>query len=451
MSFATEPGDFSENRVLLQIQARRKEQTRSFWTDLLAVFAIVLIAILGVTPFFLIQNIETALGFFYFAAGFIILLAVTLPIWLIKMCLIFWPFVFFWLGCLKTFRQQEFLSVLQTSVETQTPLGQMVRAYAMTKSGGYRQQLTGFADCIDRGLTLQQALTIHQGLLRYDVLGMLVVGTNDKKTEGRETNSREMEMVDTLEQMKSHHGIPGIFVSNTITRLIYLGVICLQMFWVVTFLMLWIVPQFQKIFDDFGLPLPVMTRSLIDVCEFLKVFWFLLAPFVMVAGAVLILYLLMQSGFVSARPFGLRRMFRSVDAARFLRVLGTGVKCNRPLPKILSVYSNIVDSFYLKEKAKRISRKIQSSGLWLEQLRRGKIINRGEARLLETAERTGNLGNVLHELAGSKERKQLVYDDLASKLFFVLLILITGAVVGFLVIAMFLPIIQLITTLSFVR
>ncbi|MCL2349579.1 MAG: hypothetical protein FWC50_15115, partial [Planctomycetaceae bacterium] len=264
MSSATEPNDFSENRVLLQIQACRKEQSRSFWVDLLLVLLIVLIAILGVLPFFLIKNLGLTLDFLYDSAVIIIALAyytvqyaIVFPQLIIIKCLLFSPFiflVFYWLGCLKTFRQQEFLSILQTSMETQTPLGQMVRAYAATKSGGYQDQLTGFANCIDRGLTLPQALDVHRGLLRYDVLGMLVVGTGDK----------EKEMMDTLEQMKFDHGIPNVFVSNTITRLIYLGVIYLQMLLVTSFLMLWILPQFVKIFDDFGLRLPAMTRLFID-------------------------------------------------------------------------------------------------------------------------------------------------------------------------------------------
>ena len=439
MSIATGPGDYSEKRVLLQIQARQKEQLRYFWYDLLFVLLIVWIAFLGVIPFFLMKNIGTALEFFCYSAAFIIFLAITLPFYLIKLCLIFWPFVFYWLGCLKTFRQQEFLSILQTSIETRTPLGQMVRAYAATKSGGYRETLAGFADCIDRGLTLQQALTVHQGLLRYDMVGMLVVGTDDK------------EVANAIERMESNNNSLGVFVSNTITRLVYLVVICLQMLLIVSFLMFCIVPQFQKIFDDFRLPLPFMTQFFIEVCEFLKIYWFLLVPFVMAAGAVLILYLLIQSGFVSARPFIFRRMFRTVDAARFLRVLGMGIKCHMPLPKILAVYSNIVDSNYLKDKGKWIDKKIQSGGHWLEQLRHAKFINAGEARLLETAERTGNLSNVVNELADSKEKKQLAGDDLTSKLLFVSLILVTGTIIGFLVIAMFLPMVQLIATLSSVR
>ncbi len=422
--------------MLMQIRASRAKQFRGFWRDLLYVLLIVVIAVVGSVPFLFLKNVGTAIDFICYAAAIFLAIAVVSPIWLIKLCIIFWPFIFYWLGCVRKVRQQEFLSIIQASIETQTPLGKLVRAYAATKYGAYRTKLSRFADAIDHGLTLQQALAENQGLLRYDVQGMLTVGTDDK------------EVLKALEQIESHHVSHGVFISNTMTRLIYLGVIFLQMLNVSLFLMLWIVPEFKKIFDEFGIALPVMTLILIKVCDFFTDFWFLAVPFLLVAGLILILYLIMQTGYVSARPVVIRRMFRAVDAARFLRILGMGLKCDTPLPKILAVYSKLVDSEYLRKKGNRINRNIQSGKPWLEQLRREKIVSRGEERLLETAERTGNLGHMVGELANSKEQRQMVGNDLTSKLVFIPLMLIAGFLVGFLVIAMFLPIVQLITALS---
>jgi type II secretory pathway component PulF len=85
---------------------------------------------------------------------------------------------------------------------------------------------------------------------------------------------------------------------------------------------------------------------------------------------------------------------------------------------------------------------------WIDSIRRVGFISGPEASLLHSAERTGNTATVLDQLAQSKERLQIRKDDLFSKLAFIPLIFLLGTVVGVFVIAMFMPLITLISSLS---
>jgi type II secretory pathway component PulF len=68
--------------------------------------------------------------------------------------------------------------------------------------------------------------------------------------------------------------------------------------------------------------------------------------------------------------------------------------------------------------------------------------------LLRSAQRTGNTAAVLDQLAHSKERSQMRKDDLFSKLAFIPLVFLLAAVIGFIVIGMFMPLVTLIVALT---
>ena len=66
---------------------------------------------------------------------------------------------------------------------------------------------------------------------------------------------------------------------------------------------------------------------------------------------------------------------------------------------------------------------------------------------METAQRVGNLPAVVDQIIESKELQQSANSDLMSKFVFIPCVLAIGALVGLIVIGMFLPIVELILAL----
>jgi len=163
---------------------------------------------------------------------------------------------------------------------------------------------------------------------------------------------------------------------------------------------------------------------------------------------LLICFLLMQSEAIAARPPGLRRMFRNIDAARFLRIFSTGLKNQVPVPDSVQVYQRVVTSAYLKESASRINAKITGGGGWIDAFREAGMITAGESRLLEAAQRAGNLPAVVDQIARSKELKHSASGDLVSKFVFIPSLLLIGTLIGLFVVGMFLPMVELVKAMS---
>ncbi|MCL2119401.1 MAG: type II secretion system F family protein [Planctomycetaceae bacterium] len=354
--------------------------------------------------------------------------------WKMVVCLI--PLIFYLWARLVDMRRRVMLSLIQTAMETGTPPAEMIRAYAASCSRFFRKSLDRLADSLERGLSPAAALGQNPGLARYDVCGILALGADEKQT------------LQTLEDISHDSRNRALSESNSVFRVGYLLALCLPIFPVTIFLMMWIVPQYIKIFEDFGISLPPLTMAIVRFTEFFIDFWFLFAPIVPVVIAALVFYLIMQTDVVTARPFGLRRLFRSLDAARFLRIFCTGLKNQVPIPDSIDTYQRVAGSSYLKDTAKRINTKIQNGGNWIDAFRGAGMVTSRESRLLETAERTGNLPVVIDQIATSKELKHSGTSDLVSKFVFIPCILFIGTLVGLIVIGMFMPIVELTRALS---
>ena len=368
----------------------------------------------------------------------IVLIAVLIPLSIVgsSMVICFIPLIFYFWARLVDLRRRMVLSLMQTAMETGTSPAEMIRVCAATSSWFFRNALHELAHSLERGLSPAAALGQNPSLARYDVRGILALGKDETQT------------LKTLEEISQDTRNRSLSESNSVFRIGYLMALIIPMIAVAIFLMMWIVPQFIKIFEDFGVSLPYLTRAFVLLTEFFIDFWYLLFPIVPLVFVAMVFYLVMQTDIVTVRPLGLRRLFRSIDAARFLRVVGTGLKNQVPIPDGINMYHRVAGSSYLKAVARRINTQVKSGGNWIEAFRKAGMVTRGESRLLESAQRAGNLTAVIDQIATSKELKHSGTSDLVSKFVFIPCLLFLGTLVGLFVIAMFLPIVELIKALS---
>jgi len=348
----------------------------------------------------------------------------------------FWPFLLYFWASVKAARQWTLLSLLQTSIETGKPLHGIIRAYATGCSSRYAARLNRFADSLESGYSLDAAIREHRRLFRYDIAGMIRLGDSPETLRSLETVAQD------------ERDFAGIR-TYTVIRVVYLCTVVLGMLGIASFIFLQIVPEFEKIFQDFDTQLPTMTNVIISVSNAFAMYSFLVVPLAMLLASAAIVHLILQTNAVVFRPIGFRHIFRSTDAAKFLRVFAVGVRHRFPIPTILERYRWTVPSNYLRNKGAKIQKSVEQGNDWIDAVRRAGFVDRPEASLLRSAQRTGNTATVLDQLAQSKERTQIRKDDLYSKLVFIPLVFLLGAIIGTFVIGMFMPLLTLITALSF--
>ena len=349
-------------------------------------------------------------------------------------CIPFWvPVILYFWSLAIDFRRRTLLSLLQTAIETGTPPAKMIRAHAAVCSERYGNRLIQLARSLENGRSLTAALNEHSKLVRYDVCGVLALGADENQT------------LKALEEVSRNTRDRTLTQANSVFRIAYLLALCFPMLALVFFVQLWIAPQFNAIFSDFGISLPPLTSMVFAVALPVAALAALFFPLVAI---FLFLYLMMQSDTIASRPIFLRRFFRSVDAARFLRVFSIGLKNQVPIPDSIEVYRRVATSEYLKKTADKINKKIRNGGNWVDAFRKAHIITAGEARILGSAERAGNLTVVVDQIAESKDLKQFGTNDWVSKSVFIPSLLLIGGLVGLFVVGMFLPMIALVWSLA---
>jgi type IV pilus assembly protein PilC len=225
---------------------------------------------------------------------------------------------------------------------------------------------------------------------------------------------------------------------------------------IVIFLVAWVVPQFAQLFKDIGLKdtdFPAMTKFLIDLSANLQKngLWIILG---------VILYIILYKLFVGTR-FGRRVMDRiklkipvfgplhhKVCMARFSRTMGTLLTSGVPILQAMETVAGTVGNTIMSDAVLDARARIREGDRIGEPLEASRQFPPMVVHMIGVGEESGSLDYMLQKIADFYESEvEATLASLTSALEPILIIFL-GFVVGFIVIAMFLPLIKVIEGLS---
>jgi type IV pilus assembly protein PilC len=249
--------------------------------------------------------------------------------------------------------------------------------------------------------------------------------------------------------------------------------------------MLYIVPKFEVIFKDFGVALPSVTLALIAVSHAIQNWWFLIPGIPIGLWLIIKLIRKFRAGRLGWDLFILKvpifgQLVEKNIIARTMRTLGTLVASGVPILEALfitketannAVFENLYQTVYesiregesiakpLKEHSKPAFNVVSllfwmsfiggPVGLLLYITRMNKrIVDDMVVNMVDVGEETGELDTMLYKVADTFDEEVKVLTESLMSLMEPLLIIILGVMVGFIVIAIFMPLIALIQTLS---
>jgi type II secretory pathway component PulF len=348
------------------------------------------------------------------------------------------PFVVVSLVSLKLRRQHIVLTLIQTALETETPIHEVLYAYAGTCWGPwYRAKVIQFADKIQAGYSIEETAAVVKGVLRYDMVGLLKLG-------GTQLSGKLLDQTATNTDFLQD----GLTLDQSISRIYWHFWYLFFMIPIVFFSMIVIMPKMEMIYNDFDMDLPFATILVIQLSQIVANYFYLFLPLLCVLMLVPIFYFNFRIGFFSWRPFGVRWILRIRDSAQFLRLFAAGLELKKPIEEIIAVYTQVVPSYYLCRLGKSFNEKIAQGTNWIEILRKMRWLSHGEAALLESAVRTNHVEAMLREIANSKEQRQRTSDNITIQIFSVSCIIVFGLFTGLFAIASFMPLVNLIAALS---
>jgi type II secretory pathway component PulF len=348
------------------------------------------------------------------------------------------PFTVILLVSLKMRRQHLALTLIQTALETETPIHEVLYAYASTCWGPwYRAKVIRFAEKIQAGYSIEETAAVVKGVLRYDMVGLIKLG-------GTQLSGKLLAQTTT----DLDFGQNGLTLEQSISRIYWYYWYIPFIVPVVLFYMVAIVPKMEAIYRDFDMALPFVTLFVIQLSQTFANYSYLFLPLLFVVFLIPIFYFTFRLGIFSWRPLGMRWILRIRDSVQFLRLFAAGLELKKPIEEIIAVYTQVVPSFYLRRLGKRFNEKIAQGANWIETLRKMRWLSRGEASLLESAVRTNHVEAMLREVANSKEQRQRTSDYVMIQIFSISYIIVFGLFSGLFAVAFFIPLVRLIAALS---
>ena len=217
-----------------------------------------------------------------------------------------------------------------------------------------------------------------------------------------------------------------------------------------SFMLIFIVPIFAKMFEDLGGTLPLPTRIAMGLSDILLSIWGVFIYAGLIGGVVFFLrWRKTENGRKVVDPAMLRipvkigDIIQKVALARFARTLGTLSAAGVPILQSLEITATSAGN-YVIEKALLKSREAIREGLPIYQpLEEERVFPPMVTRMMAVGEETGDIDGMLTKIAQFYESEVDAAVKALTSIIEPLMIVVVGGIVGGIIVAMYLPMFQI--------
>ena len=362
------------------------------------------------------------------------------------------------------------LSILQ---DAGLPILRSLKILAeMQKPGRLKYSLEDVCDEIEGGSTLSEAMS--KSPKAFDRLYVNMIRAGEAGGALEVILRRLSEFMERAEALRRK--VKGAMVYPIVVVSVAVGIL--------TFIMIKIVPQFKKIFDDFGTTLPPMTEFLINVSNAAVNYWWAIPaiPFgfnLIIKGIKKIPYGRFGWDLFTLKVIIFGQLVEKNIVSRSARTLGTLLGAGVPILEALNITRSTSGNMMFEQMFQKTSDSIRDGNAIAKPLKeysvppfnavamlfwtifvpgigallymskyKTPVVDDLMINMVDVGEESGELDTMLYKVADTFDEEVSVLTESLTSLMEPLLIIFLGGAVGFIVIALFLPLIKLINDLS---
>ena len=308
---------------------------------------------------------------------------------------------------------------------------------AQTENDTLKDTIVAVRKDVEAGLPLSDALERHP-----KVFDPLFVAMTRAGETGGVLDSALIRVADQLEkaealrrQVKSAMTYPTVII--TFAMIVVLAL--------VTFL----VPVFAGIFEEFGGELPLVTRVTVGASDFVKGFWYLLIAGT--AGAIFGFRKfkksprgreILQRAMLKA-PMKIGDIVQKVALARWSRTFSALITAGVPLLAALDIVGKTAGNVVVEQAMEKVTESVKSGGTIAGPLKESPVFPSMVGHMVGVGEETGALDAMLSKIADFYEDQVAAAVKSLTAIIEPIMIIVVGAIVGFIVIAMYMPMFSL--------
>jgi len=248
----------------------------------------------------------------------------------------------------------------------------------------------------------------------------------------------------TLERLADYYDKQYRTRQKLKSAMTYPSIIGIISFIIVGFLLLYVIPTFEQLFDQLNSELPTITKVVIEISDFVINYLWLILVISAVFFTILLLILNNQStriyidyGIIKVPIVG--KLYQKAIIARFSRTLGSLLENSVPILESLILTERIVRNEVLAQVLRQARASLETGSSLTEPMKKHRIIPPLVTQMLAIGEKTGSLDYMLHKVADFYEAEVDTATDQFKSLLEPLMIVFLAVIVGTIVLSIIVP------------
>ncbi|MBI4437203.1 MAG: type II secretion system F family protein [Candidatus Omnitrophica bacterium] len=331
---------------------------------------------------------------------------------------------------------------LATMVDSGIPLLQSLDILTeQIENPSFRRIIMKTRNDVETGSSLSGALSKHVRVFSPLYINMVKAGESSGMLD------------DILDRLATYLEKMNALRRKVKSALIYPAVVVTMAILITTFLMLKVIPTFKGIFETLGGTLPLPTRTLIAVSDFLNRYFLYGVGVLILLVVALVLYTRTEKGRLNRDRvlmhlpiFG--KLFQKATVARFSRTLSTLVKSGVPILSSLEIVGKSAGNKVIEMALEEARASIREGENIAGPLSKRGVFPPMVIRMIAVGEETGELEKMLSKISDFYEEQVEAAVAGLTSIIEPLIIGFLGVVVGGIVVSMFLPIFKLTELIS---
>lgn len=314
------------------------------------------------------------------------------------------------------------------------------------KPGALKNTLKAISEDIEGGATLSEACGRHPKAFNRLYVNMVAAGETGGVLDV--ILQRLAEFMEKAEKLKK----------KIIGAMIYPAVVIMFAGGIVVGIMIFVIPKFTDIFRDFDVTLPNVTLILLGTSDWVVKGRPLPGWMVIILGpfAAMALFKMIRSSqggkyvvdYVSLKIPILGTLIEKQSVARMGRTLGTLIAAGVPILEALKITKETSGNEIYARAMEKVHDSIREGESFAAPLRAAKVVDGLVTNMIDVGEETGELDKMLLKVADTYEEEVDVAVASLVSLLEPIMVVVLGGIVGFIVIALFMPLVQLIQSVS---
>lgn len=329
-----------------------------------------------------------------------------------------------------------FAHQLAVMVDTGVSISEALSCCAeQSESAGFKRVLEDVADEVRGGRELSAALSAHPRVFP-SVMVSLVRASELSGTMGK--------MLDRISTYMAKEQITARKIRGALT---YPAIMISAVLIITTGLLLFVLPRFASIYATRGATLPTPTRLLLGLSESLQTAWWAYLLGLAVLVALVVAGFTTQAGrrivdLIKLDAPVVGGLFRKLYITRAMRTFGTMVEAGVPILEMIPIVRAVTHNHRFDALWEEVDQRLREGSQLSSPLFASELIPRSVSQMVYAGEKSGRLSDVMHKVAEYTEEEFDEQVKQATAYIEPAMVVTLGVIIGFVAIALLLPIFQ---------